>query len=435
MDLASYIDWQIINMFCVSGDNGFAWNLALFQPGDHPWRFIMWDEELAFDGGDEITNMFRFFTARNEAEWNLHRAPGDYRTWDSSQQEWLTMFRTLLGNADFRRLFHSRFEHLLGGVMTTENLTTRLGELVGGQWPEIPGHADRWEGFRTDWYDYNLERTQQWFTDRRPIFLAQADTFFSEWPAPAWPTATDGLVINEFLASNEATNEDEAGDFDDWVEIANTGDAALDLTGLFLTDDLAQPAKWEFPAVMVRPGEHLVVWCDGDPAEGPLHTSFKLSAGGEQIGLFAPLAAGNALLDSHVFGVQQTDVSEGRHPDDPELWVAFETPTPGAPNGGAIAAPDTLPDVPVVHRVFPNPFNPATTLEFSLPHDGRVLLQIFDLRGRHVVTLVDEARKAGRHQLGWRGENEQGEAIASGVYFARLRTADGTAATSMTLVR
>ena len=196
---------------------------------------------------------------------------------------------------------------------------------------------------------------------------------------------------------------EEAGDFADWVEIANVGAQPRDLTGLFLTDDLANPTKWSLPAVMLRPGEHVVVWFDGDPAEGPLHTTFKLSAGGEEIGLFAPLASGNVLLDAHAFGPQIADVSEGRDPAEPGTWVTFTAPTPGAPNGSIIAAPDVVPAVPVVHHAYPNPFNPSTTVAFSVPRSGPVQLAVFDLRGRRVATLVQTTLATGRHEQRWNG--------------------------------
>jgi len=345
------------------------------------------------------------------------------------------MFRVLLGNADFRQLLRSRLEHLLDGALATDILVGRLTDLAAAQWPEIPGHADRWEGFQTDWYEYNLDRTEQWISDRRPIFLAQADTFFTEWPAAPGPSDGDGLVINELLASNQAVNQDEAGGFADWVEIANIGNTTRNLTGFFLTDDLTEPTKWAFPAVMLRPGEHLVVWCDEDLAEGPLHADFKLSAGGESIGLFAPLAAGNTLVDSYTFGPQVTDVSEGRSPNDAEVWVAFETPTPGASNGTPISTPDQITTSPVARKVYPNPFNPSATVEFIVPHQGRVLLGIFDARGRHVVTLLDAQRQRGRHEVQWNGCDGRGRAVGSGVYFARLLTDSGSAFQTMTLVR
>ena len=63
--------------------------------------------------------------------------------------------------------------------------------LAAEQMPEIPGHAARWDGFRTDWYEQYVARTGQWLRDRHPLFLAQAAEFFTTWPAPASaPSAT-----------------------------------------------------------------------------------------------------------------------------------------------------------------------------------------------------------------------------------------------------
>ncbi len=67
---------------------------------------------------------------------------------------------------------------------------------------------------------------------------------------------------------------------------------------------------------------------------------------------------------------------------------------------------------------YPNPFNPTTTIEFTLPQDGRVVLKIYDITGREVVTLVDEERKAGvYHQVVFDASR-----LASGVYFSRLES-------------
>jgi len=72
----------------------------------------------------------------------------------------------------------------------------------------------------------------------------------------------------------------------------------------------------------------------------------------------------------------------------------------------------------------PNPFNPATRIRFTLAAAGPVRLEIFNARGAHVRTLVDELRPAGRHDVIWRGDDAAGRRVASGVYFYRLR-ADG----------
>ncbi|HET6348105.1 MAG TPA: FlgD immunoglobulin-like domain containing protein, partial [Candidatus Krumholzibacteria bacterium] len=68
----------------------------------------------------------------------------------------------------------------------------------------------------------------------------------------------------------------------------------------------------------------------------------------------------------------------------------------------------------------PNPFNPVTTIGFSLAARSRVTLTIFDVQGRRVRTLVDGARNAGSHQTLWDGRDDAGQTVASGVYVCRL---------------
>jgi hypothetical protein len=64
----------------------------------------------------------------------------------------------------------------------------------------------------------------------------------------------------------------------------------------------------------------------------------------------------------------------------------------------------------------PNPFNPLTSIEFSLAQSSRVTLRIYDMTGSLVKTLVDDTRSTGRHSAVWRGEDERGAPVASGVY-------------------
>ena len=84
----------------------------------------------------------------------------------------------------------------------------------------------------------------------------------------------------------------------------------------------------------------------------------------------------------------------------------------------------------------PNPFNPRTTLSFTLPAATPCRLAIFDLRGRRVATLVDgQVLGPGRQGLVWDGRDEHGQEVASGVYAARLTAGSLTALTRLTLVR
>jgi hypothetical protein len=71
----------------------------------------------------------------------------------------------------------------------------------------------------------------------------------------------------------------------------------------------------------------------------------------------------------------------------------------------------------------PNPFNPVTTIDYSLATDGRVIIRIFDASGRVVRTLIDSAVDAGPHMAMWDGTTDTGQRAASGVYFVKMEAA------------
>ena len=70
---------------------------------------------------------------------------------------------------------------------------------------------------------------------------------------------------------------------------------------------------------------------------------------------------------------------------------------------------------------YPNPFNPTTTIRFSLPQAGEAELSLYNLLGQRVATLVKGAQEAGVHTLFWDGRDGQGRELASGVYLYRLQ--------------
>ncbi len=153
----------------------------------------------------------------------------------------------------------------------------------------------------------------------------------------AVPGATGPLYINEIMADNVSTKSDPQGDFDDWVEIYNASDRAVSLAGMYLTDDLADPTKWQFPTTtlaktMVLAHHCLLVWLDGDTSAAGLHAGFSLSAKGEEIGL---ADANGVLVDALSFGRVGPDVSLGRVPDGGPSLQVLDYPTPGAGNGTA----------------------------------------------------------------------------------------------------
>lgn len=91
---------------------------------------------------------------------------------------------------------------------------------------------------------------------------------------------------------------------------------------------------------------------------------------------------------------------------------------------------------PVLHPCSPNPFNPMTTIRFELPQDGRVSLEVYDVAGKLIRTLVAaEEVRAGAHRVVWNGRDEAGHSAAAGVYFARLRAGESVQTQRMTLLK
>jgi hypothetical protein len=83
----------------------------------------------------------------------------------------------------------------------------------------------------------------------------------------------------------------------------------------------------------------------------------------------------------------------------------------------------------------PNPFNPATTIRFTLETSEHVTLAIFDAKGRRVTTLVHEVRGAGPHEVQWDGTDAVGSSVASGVYFYRMRAGNVRLSRRMVLLK
>ena len=164
------------------------------------------------------------------------------------------------------------------------------------------------------------------------------------------------LCINEFMASNASSIEDENDEFDDWIEIHNSGTTDVDIADFYITDDPSNLTKYQFPTsstqTLIPAGGFLLVWADNQTAQGDLHTNFALSANGEFIGLV--YADGTTIIDSITFGPQTTDVSYGRTTDCGNTWDFFEQHTAGESNiSTSVGIHKNYP--PNSFNVYPNP--------------------------------------------------------------------------------
>jgi len=145
------------------------------------------------------------------------------------------------------------------------------------------------------------------------------------------------LVINEFMAFNSTCCPDDDGgvnEFDDWIEIYNKGNVAVNVAGMYLSDTKANPFNHKLPtdnpsATTIQPGGYLVLWADSQSGQGPLHLGFGLSNAGEDVGLYY---LDGRTIDVYTFGAQSANTSWGRTPDGAATWKSFSAPTPGLSN-------------------------------------------------------------------------------------------------------
>jgi hypothetical protein len=118
--------------------------------------------------------------------------------------------------------------------------------------------------------------------------------------------------------------------------------------------------------------------------------------------------------------------------DDVFTWMAVGCNQPGCDE---ILTPTDAPSVYRLAQNYPNPFNPMTTIKFDMKEKGLVALKIYDVAGRLVRTLVDEARDAGAYTIRWDGRNNIGAEVASGIYFYKMETAGFLATKKLVLLR
>ncbi len=240
------------------------------------------------------------------------------------------------------------------------------------------------------------------------------------------------LYINEFMASNDAAFAGPQGDYPDWIEIYNAGSEAVDLSGYYMADDLADTsAMYQIPAtypdsVTVEAGGFILFYANKGQESSVLNLNFKLSGGGEQVGLWFP---DGSFVDSLTYGDQGTDTSYGRYVDGTDNWFSMIVYTPGAANQH-ISSVGEIDDYASVSQNFPNPFSTTTNIQFTLERPDRVWIKVFDNRGVLVTVLADENYTYGTHIVQW-----DASAMPAGYYFYTLQTNTGVITKKALIIR
>ena len=177
------------------------------------------------------------------------------------------------------------------------------------------------------------------------------------------------IIISEVMASNDSVATYPKAGNTDWVEIFNSGDTAVDLSGWGVSDNPEKQWKWQFPeGTVIRPGEYKVILCDKDTekiGDAELHASFSISRkSGEVITL---TDAEGAVHDRITLPEMKTDTSFGRSLEDGSLYF-YDTPTPFEANSdgfmGYAAAPS--------FSLEPGFYDSAQQLRIIVPEDTQV---------------------------------------------------------------
>jgi hypothetical protein len=296
------------------------------------------------------------------------------------------------------------------------------------------------------------ERWQGIYFNGNPVHLKavpRSDYRFNGWSDPQLPvefylsatgdtSLTARFIFQGQIVINEI-NYNSADDFDpgDWVEFYNSSESAMDISGWHFRDGNVTH-DYFFPPETVIPGHGYLVLCEEAAAFHAMFPTVEDYLGGMGFGLSG---SGEALALSDgemtlVDFVHYDDHDPWPHEPDgngptlelvdplgdnslPELWAASEGHgTPAAMNSTVVGIPQSpspSPPAYILSPPYPNPFNPSTTLRFSIVTPGPVSLRIYDIAGRLVDSVLDRDLTAGWHETQWRAGKE-----ASGIYFARL---------------
>ncbi|GAB4333051.1 MAG: hypothetical protein Kow0037_11160 [Calditrichia bacterium] len=253
--------------------------------------------------------------------------------------------------------------------------------------------------------DYSL-KTHRWQVNVRPTMTNNQHRFLS-----VFETGDANL-----LTSMHNTSHFEAGNFDGiWIDRPDK-----DAVALFYKEDNVYSGNISFSVNLS--GDTRFVVAGLEPA-----TQYTVKN----------LSSGQTLQVNPESNVERWDY-KGAAPNHASGVIYFESSGNGTTQfeiintgqTGAIEDPNILPDKIRLYQNFPNPFNPETTIRFSLPESIKVRLEVYNPAGQLIATLVDENLPAGEHKVTWHAEKNP-----SGIYFYKLTAGQQRSIKKMLLLR
>jgi len=387
--IQNYLFFQTINNFFANLDSYFgnARNYYLYHR-DESDKFIHipWDFNFAF-------GTLRLDLAEPEDLYNL----------DMFWEYYLPrpLYEKTIGSngiEEYKNIYLTTYMELLETILNEEYLFEKIDNYANLIRPAV--YEDSLKMFTNEEFEINLETEvsnvlfnmlglKTFIQNRLNSVESQLQNYEVE-------NYISGVYINEIMADNQSTIADENGEYSDWIEIYNANEFSINLAGLFLSDDVRYPDKWQFPNVTIESHDFLIIWASGDDDDGNLHANFSLSQNGEFVGIFNK--NGVTAIDSLHYPQLGIDVSYGRNPDGSMTLQQLEISTPNASNNNIL-----LGDVDGNGEV--QAFDASLTIQYSIglinlaewqktagDVDGNSMVQAFDasLILQYVIGLINE---------------------------------------------
>jgi hypothetical protein len=267
----------------------------------------------------------------------------------------------------------------------------------------------------------------------------------------SWARETDGAATwgllspmtrgtsNSQILLNEAYSRGSTGNLD-WVEVYNVAKSAIDISGFKIYDGgglRGEKPKKLFPSgTIIAAGGFTVIVTDTNVSVTD-SSKFGLSTTADTVWLERP--TGGVVIDMVAIPALGKDTSWARQPDGSPTWIRLAPVTKGATNGGTVDVEEheLRPLSFALMQNYPNPFNPSTTIRYAVgavsgqpSAVSSVKLVVYDLLGRQVAVLVNEAQQPGEYSVRFDAAN-----LTSGVYFYTITAGDFTATKKLMLLK
>jgi len=322
------------------------------------------------------------------------------------------LIRRLLEVPEFYNMYYENFCTLMNYVMNEERIFATMDhnkELIAESYEAEPHPLFSYSAFLDDMGGVDNNAGLKGYLSARINNLnVELESEFS--CTVVTPIMAGEVVINEIVAANDSLSNvtDQAGDHDDWIELFNPSSIEQDLSMTYLSDDLANLKKFEFPlGTVLAPNEYVMVWADDDQEQEGFHSSFKLSREGEQV-YFSN--ADGTIIDSLNFGPQESNRGYARIPNGTGDFI-IKGMTPGYNNEELSNTDELLEDLAI--SIYPNPT--SDYLHVKVENSKSVVIEMFTITGQLIKRTAYGTNKI----------RENVAHLDDGYYFINITTEEG----------